>query len=743
MATTLHTLMDIFGSEFHSEGEECQKNSGDGITLEKIIIPMVQRDYAQGRESAEVEKVRSRFLDALRQAVSDSPITLDLIYGDIDAKGTMTPLDGQQRLTTLFLLHWYAAKKEGAAEKDYHFLNNFSYATRYSARDFCHRLIAFQPAFDKKLSEEIKDQSWFPLDWLNDPTIHAMLVMLDDIDEKFADIDHIWESLKDRAITFYFLPIKDMGLTDDLYIKMNSRGKPLTTFENFKAELENELRQKDNKLAEDMIGRIDRDWTDMLWEYRGENHTTDDKFLRYFQFVCDIICYQEGDTPQGKENDTFSLLSRYFSHDNMKLENHVKRLTDYFGCWCGLEDYDSLHDFFVSFISHEHEQGKIRWDNRYEIDIFEDCLCNYGEIGGNGNRAFSLGRVVLLYAVVTYLLHTDEVLYTDFVRRIRIVNNLVQNSDYEISDSENRVGGNRMPMILKQVDTIILQGKIDTKLERNFNVIQLSEETEKLNWTSNNPDMAELLFALEDHSLLYGQIGVIGLENTDCFSKFESLFECDYDAVDCALLVTGNYLQKDNDWRYQTGSAMGRGMAWRNLFHRSRNAEGFENTKKYLVQLLSEYDQFTDGILWQIVEDYIAECERKNLYDWRYYYVKYDKFRPGRYGKCRWWDFENKPYEMAVMWSERYPSAKTYQPFLKEVDQDGSLDPEDQGMSLYWDDGSWTVCENDAFVTYWYDEKSEQTVEIVEERIDIKQNGDGIDIENRIEKYRKLCWEEL
>jgi len=740
MATALHTLMDIFGANFNVEGEGSQEGNTGGITLKKIIIPIIQRDYAQGRESADVEKVRNRFLDALKQAVSGSPVTLDLIYGDIDEDGTMTPLDGQQRLTTLFLLYWYAAKKEGIAEKDYGFLNNFSYATRYSARDFCHRLAGFNPEFNMELSEEIKDQPWFPLDWLNDPTIHSMLVMLDSINEKFQDVDNIWESLKNRAITFYFLPIKDMGLTDDLYIKMNSRGKLLTTFENFKVELENELRQKDDKLAEDITRRIDREWTDVLWEYRGGNNITDDKFLRYFQFVCDIICYKEGDTPQGKENGTFDLLGRYFSHSNIKLEEHVEILKDYFGCWCDMEDYGSLYDFFKSFISHEHEQGKIRWDNLYDIDIFEDCLCNYGEIAGNGNRAFPLGRIVLLYAVITYLLHKDKVSYTDFVRRIRIVNNLVQNSDYEISDSGNRVGGNRMPMILKQTDMIILHGKIDAKLERNFNVIQLNEEIEKLKWTSGNPDKAELLFSLEDHSLLYGQIGIIGLENIKCFSKFGELFECDYDAVDCALLVTGNYIQRDNDWRYQTGSWMDRGMAWKNLFHRSRSAKGFENTKKYLVKLLSGHDGFTDEMLWKVVEDYITECESKNLYDWRYYYVKYKNFRPGRYGKYRWWDFENNPYEFAVMWSERYASTKAYQPFLKEADQYGNLDPEDQGMSLDWGDGSWTVCENSAFVTYRYDEKLEEGVEIPEKRINIKQNKNGIDTENRIEKYKRLRW---
>ena len=36
---------------------------------------------------------------------------------------------------------------------------------------------------------------------------------------------------------FHLLPIDDMGSAEDLYIKMNSRGKPLTDFETFKAQL--------------------------------------------------------------------------------------------------------------------------------------------------------------------------------------------------------------------------------------------------------------------------------------------------------------------------------------------------------------------------------------------------------------------------------------------------------------------------------------------------------------------------
>ena len=79
-------------------------------------------------------------------------------------------LDGQQRLTTMFLLHWYAARRVNAPEDDCAFLQNFSYETRYSARDFCARLVgSYVPSFTMPISEEIIDQAWFPLDWQKDP----------------------------------------------------------------------------------------------------------------------------------------------------------------------------------------------------------------------------------------------------------------------------------------------------------------------------------------------------------------------------------------------------------------------------------------------------------------------------------------------------------------------------------------------------------------------------------------------
>ena len=79
----------------------------------KIEIPRIQRDYVQGRAitSEQIER-RGDFVNNMISSLKDENKTcvLDFVYGftssDIESK-TFIPLDGQQRLTSLYLLHWY------------------------------------------------------------------------------------------------------------------------------------------------------------------------------------------------------------------------------------------------------------------------------------------------------------------------------------------------------------------------------------------------------------------------------------------------------------------------------------------------------------------------------------------------------------------------------------------------------------------------------------------------------------
>ncbi len=710
MATTLHTFTDIFNTNF-----------------KKIVIPIIQRDYAQGRTDSDTERVRNRFLDSLYKAITEKPITLDFIYGDIDKNGVMTPLDGQQRLTTLFLLHWYAAKKLNVATEKYEFLKNFSYETRYSARNFCSYLIDFTPSFKNKISDEIIDQAWFPLDWQKDATISAMLVMLDSIDVKFGKVDSLWESLMNKAVSFYFLPIKDMGLTDELYIKMNSRGKPLTGFEHFKAELERELKLIDEKMAERIMRKIDIEWTDMLWPYRGNDNIIDGVFLRYFRFICDIICYKAGGSSQGKNQTEFDLLDKYFTAKSKNAMGNIALFEKYFDVWCKvLKDCEcTTTKFLEKYISTKHEKGKIKFENK--PDIFADCLQSYTDVYGNGNRSFPLNRIILLYAIVTYLMNKDSVSEEDFVRRIRIVHNLVRNSEDEISDSESRSAGNRMPAILRQVDSIIISGIINDSEENNFNTFQLEEEKKKLNWVKNNALLAQELFKLEDNRVLRGQVSIIGLENNQNFDKFNQLFKCKWDIIDCALMATGDYKQCErNGWRYQLGSSNFE-KPWITLFHKSANS-GYECTKNVLKTLLEAVEVIDDNTLSAYIKEYIDKCETDKEFSWRYYYVKYEKFRPGRYGKYVWYDLENGFYDMHALWTESNLSANSYQTFLYAVNPN-IISRDDCGNVSNWKDKQ-IECVNSGYIFRNLNGEEDS-------RIDIEQTENGIDKEDRIIKLKE------
>ena len=104
----------------------------------KVIVPLIQRDYAQGRKGKEY--IRSSFLSEIEGHLQqETELTLDFVYGNTE-NDAFHPLDGQQRLTTLWLVHWFVAYKTGKLKNVKNILKRFSYETRITARDFCYEL---------------------------------------------------------------------------------------------------------------------------------------------------------------------------------------------------------------------------------------------------------------------------------------------------------------------------------------------------------------------------------------------------------------------------------------------------------------------------------------------------------------------------------------------------------------------------------------------------------------------------
>ena len=255
-----------------------------------VAIPIIQRDYVQGAEINHVK--RDKFLKSLLAALlDDKPYEIDFIYGSSENNGTDTyfqPVDGQQRLTTLALIGWILNQKT-----DMHYSDAFkllTYTTRPSTEQFCKALYTYKlPSDYTTISNHIKTEpGWFSQRWLSDPSIIAMLAFLDAADALLSEkpfVDNI-DAMAERffnnsPITFERLDMQAMSLNDDLYIKMNARGKLLTPFENWKAEFEGYLKThfpdsiyKYNLIPDDpnqptflryFEYAIEHDWCDMLW----------------------------------------------------------------------------------------------------------------------------------------------------------------------------------------------------------------------------------------------------------------------------------------------------------------------------------------------------------------------------------------------------------------------------------------------------------------------------------------------
>lgn len=689
--------------------------------INEIVIPSIQRDYAQGRRNdIFIERIRKRFLKSLKSGIDGSnQLYLDFVYGFI-ADGVMTPLDGQQRLTTLFLLYWYASKKEHIPIADCDFISRFSYKTRPSSADFCKHLTSFQPNFDSEpLSCQIINQSWFPYDWANDPTVDSMLNMIDSIDETFKNVSDIWKNLVvDNKIVFHFLSLDELGLTDDLYIKMNSRGKPLTQFECFKAELEQNI--KDQDIRKRIIEKIDIGWTDFLWKYKNQDCLIDSFFLNYFRFVCDVISLFNDERIQERGYDEIDLLELYFSSSNSKFYENLKLLEESLDALSNFPG-DLNIDLFNKFLTNGGDDTKVRIHDS-KIDLLKDCFENYcDKKTKQRSQSFSFGRIILLYAFVLYCMKYDSISENEFKERIRIVNNLIMNSDDEMVD---RATNSRLPAIMKQTKAIIEDGQInkDGDYSNGFNAYQIDEEISKQAWRLVHPQFINCLNKLENYELLYGQIFIVGLDNYDLFDKFVELFSsCDRDLISRALLTFGDYSQYERNNRHTFGTKK-YDSSWAFLFHKNRvfNADG---TSRIITSLLRYITDISDSSLQSIVDDYLSRCENNCCFDWKYYFIKYPEFRPDSYGK--YFFKQNKQYDIIALTTRSNISEYSFQPFLKAINPN-NLDKTAYGSRLRAGE-NFVYCMEDRF-------EMRDPNDVAISRLVIDQNN-GIDTENRIEKY--------
>jgi hypothetical protein len=705
----------------------------------KVVIPILQRDYAQGRMTGKVPLIRTNILNSICNAIKNrSPLELDFIYGYTNSSTTdqkiFNPLDGQQRLTTLFLFHWFIAAKEGHLDNaTIHELEKFTYETRHSSRVFCSKLVNYKPEeFDTSIKQSIINQPWFFTAWKNDPTIKSMLTMLDAIQEKVKEfeLENIWEYLvaENAPIVFHLLSMDNLGLPDDLYIKMNSRGKELTEFEYFKIRFSEII--PSSKLETFNI-KIDQQWSDLFWDlYKDEMvpdiaQKVDAAFLRFFRYITDIIMAKTNTIFQDGI-DELELAQKIYSN-----EEHVDFLFTILDKF--VEINKNRQDFFASiFYVHpsEYEITKTRlFFMNANTELFKKCSSSYDPT--QRTNPFSIGEQLMLYACIVHLQNNTA----DFHVRIRKLRNL-------ISNSEDTVRKENMPSLLHSVFEIIVNDTVDN--DSRFNKTQIKEEEEKALFIQQHSKLHDTICRLEDHHLLEGCLSIFKLlpDINDNASQFHKVFSvgCDYDVISCAMFTFGDYSQKTN-WSRRLGNK--NNSVWRELFTPSQRRGNFQSTQEVLYQLLEKLNQ-TSATLESIIHDYVTAYSLKEK-DWRYYFILYPEFRNHEDGYYYWPD-ETKPYE-SVMMRRKTLGGFHWDPYLVAIrnalGNDVTLD--NYGAPLIYVKGNATVKisnQNERFIFEALDDEGRTLLNaaihnglITAESVYlIKHSPSGLDEENRIEK---------
>lgn len=481
-----------------------------------IEIPILQRDYAQGRAAQNnlgtLNAKGANFLAFLMEALENGhQQELDFIYGSCEIRNeqnandkTFLPLDGQQRLTTLWLLHWYLAQTNNKMDEWQNKLAKFTYATRTSARDFCKHLVGLRLDVEqlKSPSKTIKGYLWFTSAYASDPTIDAMLRMLDAIAKQFEErvgqlgLQTAMERLDN--IVFRVFDIGTYGFSDELYIKMNGRGRALSAFENFKADFLGYLKKQEGFADEvrEVSKKLDHAWAEMVWGAK-QNEDLDKRYIRLFKrylynlWVINHWDYKEKDKTPDVLTNTFSgeayvNFAPYAELLNKSEGEEVRKMCQFF-------------DFLVS----EQEQ-------EYRKYLFAPWEKETPEYSYMMDKDVSMVDRLTLFALSEYVANsnTSNLPPDNFAQWMRIVHHLLADPqlrtyrvqlDYMKAIQTLAVNAHEIESDLKALDITSLgfSNSIKTRLEH---------EKEKLNYLDTYANRREALLQLEKHGCLKGQV---------------------------------------------------------------------------------------------------------------------------------------------------------------------------------------------------------------------------------------------
>ena len=230
----------------------------------KIVVPDLQRDYCWGDSSHTNEKKELvtdfvKTLISLYEKKDATCLNLGLIYGYESPTNQIQLCDGQQRITTLFLILGMLNKYSKKNIFRQHLISDFeykhddrepylNYAIRESSLYFmsdlvCHFFITDETRYQNYYIEGIEDitkstNPWYYTEYDFDPSIQSMIKALSAIGRVLQSRSLEWiVSFGDfliHRLSFMYYDMENRRKGEETFVVINTTGEPLSATQNLK-----------------------------------------------------------------------------------------------------------------------------------------------------------------------------------------------------------------------------------------------------------------------------------------------------------------------------------------------------------------------------------------------------------------------------------------------------------------------------------------------------------------------------
>ena len=461
-----------------------------------IAIPAIQRGYVHGEDTPKAKETLENFISRFWSLVSKRGelFNLDFTYG-AEEDGVAIPVDGQQRITTLWLTYLYCVHNFcPEPEKKTHLsrLRRFSYSGRTSANAFCRELCQSSENYNAILKFDattlgIEERG-------EDPTISAMKRTLSALVKSGKPLKQeiTWEDCLGalQRIVFEYVDIHDdlkAVCAEELYVKVNARGRTLTQWENLKGQVSDS----------DSSDRF-KDEIEELSDRFYENHKTlpDDAVFALFARLADYVLRKNETRNKGKRDNLSILAETNFSDHKATLK------------------YVPLEEFHLEETAKKIILPALRMIQWALVN--KDAKLWYWQKGKNvadalffpenvKERDFSL---VLFEYFCKY--ENGDVLVKDNCQALRFIVNILENVERDSQKPFNRV--ECLAEIIKNAPSLYSRN-IVIKTTNNRLEEQLMEETAKAKIYAEYQGCIGLLQKCEE--LMHGRVRIAILDELD------------------------------------------------------------------------------------------------------------------------------------------------------------------------------------------------------------------------------------